>query len=124
MLNHTALARLFLIGLGIVGLYTAASEISPEGVSLIPCVLHAVTDVPCPGCGMTRACLALIHGHFADAWRYHPFSFLIIGLAVGMAFFPIWLKSAWTRCSPYTRNVITIGGIMLCLSLWIHQLFS
>ncbi len=124
MLNHTVLARLFLIGLGIVGLYTAASEISPEGVSLIPCVFHAVTDVPCPGCGMTRACLALIHGHFADAWRYHPFSFLIIGLAVGMAFFPIWLKSAWTRCSPYTRNVITIGGIMLCLSLWIHQLFT
>ena len=122
MLNHRALARLFLIGLGTIGLYTAASEIPLEGVALIPCVFHAVTDVPCLGCGMTRACLALIHGHFADAWRYHPFSFLIIGLVVGVAFFPIWLKNAWTRCAPRTRNVIAIGGIVLCLFVWIHKL--
>ena len=124
MFNHTSLSRLFLVGLAAVGLYTIVSEMSPTEVSLIPCIFHLVTDVPCPGCGMTRACLALTHGHFADAWHYHPFSFLVIGLAIGMAFFPIGLKNAWTRCSPVTRNIIAIGGIVLCLSVWIHKLWT
>ena len=122
MLNHTALSRLFLIGLGVVGLYTAVSGLVPKEVSLIPCVFHSLTDLVCPGCGMTRACLALTQGQFTDAWHYHPFSFLIVGLAVVAAFFPIWLKKAWARCSPVTQNVIAVGGIVLCLSIWIHKL--
>ena len=124
MFNHTFLARLFLIILGVIGFYTAASEIPPKAISLIPCIFHLVTDVPCPGCGMTRACLALTHGDFADAWRYHPFSFLIVGAAIGMAFFPIGLKNLWRRCSATTRNVITIGGIVLCLSAWLNKLWT
>ena len=122
MFNHILLARLFLIGLGVVGVYTTISETSPAEVSLIPCILHLVTDIPCPGCGMTRACIALAQGHFADAWRYHPFSYLIIGLAIGSAFFPMLLKNTWTCCSPSTRNTIAIGGIVLCLSTWIYKL--
>jgi hypothetical protein len=124
MFNHTFLARLFLIGLSVVGIYTTISEISPADVSLIPCILHLVTDVPCPGCGMTRACLALTQGHFADAWRYHPFSYLIIGLTIGSAFFPMWLKNAWTHCSSITRNTIAVGGVVLCLSIWIYKLWA
>ena len=124
MFNHTFLARLFLIGLSVVGIYTTISEISPADVSLIPCILHLVTDVPCPGCGMTRACLALTQGHFADAWRYHPFSYLIIGLTIGSAFFPMWLKNAWTHCSSITRNTIAVGGVVLCLSTWIYKLWA
>lgn len=123
MFDPVLLARLFLIGLGVVGLYTARSEISSEEISLMPCMFHLVTDIPCLGCGMTRACLALTHGHFADAWRYHPFSFFIIGLAIGTAFFPVWVKNAWSRCSLLTRHVITIGGIVLCFFVWIHKLW-
>lgn len=124
MFNHTFLARLFLIGLGVVGVYATISEMSPAEISLIPCILHLVTDIPCPGCGMTRACIALTHGHFADAWRYHPFSYLIIGLAIVSAFFPMWLKNTWICCSPSTRNTIAIGGIVLCLSIWIYKLWT
>lgn len=123
MFNHIFLARLFLIGLGIVGIYTTILEIPPAEISLIPCILHLVTDIPCPGCGMTRACIALTHGHFADAWHYHPFSYLIIGLAIGSAFIPTWLKSTWIRCSSVSQNTIAIGGIVLCLSIWIYKLW-
>ena len=124
MFNYIFLARLFLVGLGVVGVYTTISEMSPAEISLIPCILHLVTDIPCPGCGMTRACIALTHGHFADAWRYHPFSYLIIGLAIGSAFFPTWLKNAWTRCSSVIQNTIAISGIVLCLSIWIYKLWT
>ena len=124
MFNHTSLSRLFLIGLGVVGLYTAASGLPSKEVSLIPCIFHSLTDLVCPGCGMTRACIALVHGQFGVAWSYHPFSFLIVGLAIAAAFFPLWLKNIWARCSPAIQNVIAIGGIVLCLSIWIHKLWT
>ncbi len=127
MVNYIFLARVFLIGLAVVAIYTAVSEKSPDDVSLIPCIFHSVTDVPCPGCGMTRGCLALTHGHFATAWRYHPFSFLIVGLAIGIAFFPLQIKNAWFNYSKNTRNFIIIFGIMLCLSVWmlkVKNIFS
>jgi hypothetical protein len=124
MVNHIFLARLFLIGLAVVGIYTVVSEKSPDEVTLIPCIFHSVTDVPCPGCGMTRACLALTHAHFAEAWRYHPFSFLVAGLAVGVTFFPLRLRNAWTYFSLKTRNLIIIFGIVFCLSVWIFKLIN
>lgn len=124
MFNHTFLARLFLIGLGAVGLYTAVSEISPTEVTLIPCIFHSVTDIPCAGCGMTRACVALVQGKFGTAWNYHPFSFLVVGLAIAVAFFPVRLKNTWTRHSPITRNLVVIGGIILCLSIWLIKIYS
>ena len=98
-----------------------ASDKSPDEVSLIPCVFHSVTDMPCPGCGMTRACLALTHAHFAEAWHFHPFSFVIVGLAFGMAFFPTQVKNTWSGYPLKTRNFILIIGIMLCLSVWMMK---
>ncbi|RKU30459.1 hypothetical protein C6499_06235 [Candidatus Poribacteria bacterium] len=122
MFNNTSLARLLLIGLGVIGLYTAMSEISPAEVTLIPCIFHSVTDIPCPGCGMTRACVALVQGKFSVAWSYHPFSFFIIGLAIAGAFFPVRLKNTWIRHSPVTRNLIVISGVILCLSIWLIKI--
>jgi hypothetical protein len=36
--------------------------------------------VPCPGCGLTRATLALLHGDFRGALHLHPLVFLITPL--------------------------------------------
>lgn len=124
MFNNTSLSRLLLIGLGVIGLYTAISGISPAEVTLIPCIFHSVTDIPCPGCGMTRACVALVQGRFGTAWNYHPFSFLLVGLAIATAFFPVWLKNSWTCRSSGTQNLVVIGGIILCVSIWVLKIYS
>ena len=89
MVNHILIARIFLIGLVVIAIFAAVTAQSPDEVSLIPCVFHTVTDVPCPGCGMTRACLSITHGQFTDAWRYHPLSFLILGIAYCSSNLPI-----------------------------------
>ncbi len=36
------------------------------------CVIKAMTGLPCPGCGLTRAYVALFRGHLRDAFFYHP----------------------------------------------------
>lgn len=37
-----------------------------------PCLLHKFTGLYCPGCGGTRAFLALIRGHVLMSLYYHP----------------------------------------------------
>ena len=41
------------------------------------CPVRAVTGVPCPGCGMTRAMLSMGQGHLGQAFRLNPFSFFV-----------------------------------------------
>lgn len=36
------------------------------------CVFKSLTGIPCPGCGGTRAVLALAKGHLTDSILYHP----------------------------------------------------
>ncbi|MBD3920540.1 DUF2752 domain-containing protein [Paenibacillus sp. PR3] len=43
----------------------------------IPCVFHLVTGLYCPGCGITRAALSLLHGQVAQALRYNPLVFTL-----------------------------------------------
>lgn len=124
MVNHILIARIFLIGLAAIAIYTVASAKTPDDVDLIPCVFHSITDVPCPGCGMTRACLSITHGNLTDAWRYHPLAFVLVGLSLGFAFFPTSLMAAWNRQSNKTKNLISISGIVICLSVWLMKLRS
>ncbi len=37
-----------------------------------PCVFYSGFGFYCPGCGGTRAVLALLHGRFLEALWYHP----------------------------------------------------
>ena len=38
----------------------------------LACPLRAATGIPCPLCGMTRACVAAVHGHLGDVARVQP----------------------------------------------------
>ena len=42
------------------------------------CPVVFITGLPCPGCGMTRAVLCLMHLDFAGAWQMHPFVYVLL----------------------------------------------
>jgi hypothetical protein len=48
---------------------------------LASCPNRAMTGIPCPGCGLTRASLALLSGDLAGALHWHPLVFLLLPLA-------------------------------------------
>ena len=56
----------------------------PGGLPITLCWFHAVTGLPCPGCGLTRSLASLSHGHLGDAFRYHPFGLVLYALFVGL----------------------------------------
>ena len=48
----------------------------------IPCIFHKITNLYCPGCGITRCLFAVLQGDFKKAFRYNQLFFII---------FPFWL---------------------------------
>lgn len=44
----------------------------------LPCPLRTMTGIPCPGCGLTTAAVALVRGQFDAAFHANP---VIFGLA-------------------------------------------
>ena len=56
------------------------------------CVFHAVTGIPCPACGSTRAVIALAHGDIGRALALNPLATTAIvvgGAACVLA--PFWV---------------------------------
>ena len=52
-------------------------------VADLSCIIKTLTGISCPGCGMTRACLALLRLDFSAALYYHPLSiYLIIAIPI------------------------------------------
>lgn len=44
----------------------------------IPCPIYTVTGLKCPGCGVTRMCMALMELDFYGAFRCNPMLFLLL----------------------------------------------
>ena len=56
------------------------------------CPLRTMTGIPCPFCGMTRACIAGIHGHVGASLAFNPAGILVLALAVALFLRPAWLR--------------------------------
>jgi hypothetical protein len=41
----------------------------------IPCIFNYATGMQCPGCGLTRASMAILRGDFAAAFTFNPLIF-------------------------------------------------
>lgn len=83
--NNTITSRATIVLILFIGLSVfmllALHEWLPGGNSIpLPvCPLHHLTGLYCPGCGTTRAVLALMHGDLYSAFRYNPlFIFIVI----------------------------------------------
>ncbi len=66
---------------------------------LLPaCPFKVLTGYPCATCGLTRCCIALSEGHWAEAFHWHPAACALALLAPLAAGWDLW--RAW-RDRPY-----------------------
>ncbi|GGN82675.1 hypothetical protein GCM10010112_60310 [Actinoplanes lobatus] len=92
----------------------------------LPCLLRTLTGVPCPGCGMTTAAVALVRGQVETAFQANP---LIFGLAAFTAVAGplVALRAAGVLQPPRSwssarrRQVGWLAGLT-ALASWIFQL--
>lgn len=57
-----------------------------------PCPIAILLRFPCPGCGMTRACRALLQCQFAQAFHFHAMIYLWLPLAIYFGIFRYFLQ--------------------------------
>lgn len=74
------------------------------------CPFYAITGVPCPGCGLTRAGISLLQLDFAGAFALNPAIYLV-ALTAGFALLSLLLKKTWhTQVWPYGAMMV---GVLL-----------
>ena len=94
------------------------------GASLCPFAL--VTGVPCPGCGLGRATIALLSGRPADAFRCHPLVFAALpALAAALASRTAWARPLLRRsdAARAERAVTAIAAALFVsfIAVWIAR---
>jgi len=119
----TTLASLLLdrrVALGVTVVAAAQVAAVSAGVGGWPCAFKAATGIPCPGCGLTRASVALLRGEFAAAFGAHAFApVLLLGLAAlaVAALLPAAPRAAFAglveRFERRTRASYVLVGAML-----------
>lgn len=48
-----------------------------DGLGVDICLMHRLTGLSCPGCGLTRSITCITHGELSKAAAYHPFGLII-----------------------------------------------
>ena len=106
-------ARIVLLGL------TYALFIQCTGLG-IPCVFRLVTGYRCPGCGMTHAAMALIHGQPKTAFRENPLSLSVVPLLLlyGAYRAEVYIRTARTDFRKW--EIVFLGVLwVVVLAFWL-----
>lgn len=84
------------------------------------CPFWNLTGHPCPGCGLTRSFVCLAHGHFVDAFRWHPLGPLLFG---GTLLYLVSTLAGWKWPFPNRIAVALIVSLLVCWSLRLGGVF-
>lgn len=88
------------------------------------CTFRRLTDLPCPGCGMTRAFISLAHGRLADAWSFNPAALVFFAVVVFQIPYRIFQISRIRRGLAEHRFVafdhwVLVGVVVILLVQWV-----
>lgn len=76
------------------------------------CWFKRLTGLGCPGCGLTRSVICLVHGNFLGAWDFNPGGYLFLLLIVVQ--FPYRIAQIWRiHCgfAPWCLTNATLGAV-------------
>lgn len=112
--------RALAVVIGVVVVVLAAFVLYQHGPCAVwfpGCLFHRWTGLECPGCGMTRATYAALHGRFGEALRFNPLGMIAVpALGVWMGIqLPAWLRGEEPafRCRAGRRGAWWLVGIVL-----------
>ncbi len=94
---------------GSLAMLALCAALPPDGAGIPVCLFRAMTGLPCPGCGLTRALSSLIQGHAGAAFSYHPFAFVFLPLFATLAAFNFLPQASRRRgealCAAHDRGI-------------------
>lgn len=90
------------------------------------CAFRFFTGIDCPGCGMTRCFVSMVHGQWAQAWRFHPWGvvfYLFLCAQIPYRLFQIYRISTNREpiVIPYWTEGL-VGFLLLYFIQWFFRL--
>lgn len=84
----------------------------------VPCPFHAVTGLWCPGCGVTRMCLALLRLDISGAWKANPVLLLLLPLLGGLLGYRAVVYVRRGSVPTARWETLVWSGLAVVLLLW------
>lgn len=101
----------------IIGLlYFILTELTPLR---IPCMFRLITGYACPGCGITRLFMALLHGDISLAFSQNPVVFVLLPVWAAAALIRIFLNPSWMAKGSKAEKLFLFAtvGILLAFAV-------
>lgn len=105
-----------------------AAFVWPRGENGTICTFKRLAGVSCPGCGMTRAVVAIVDGHWADSARYHLFGFVAAAVVFGLWAYGV---ASFYKPSPPILSLVglktaVVAGVVLAayLAYWVLRILN
>jgi hypothetical protein len=107
----------------VVALTAALSALLLSGVIACPSAL--LLRIACPGCGMTRATLALASGRLADAIALHPAAPLAVP-ALALCLGAVAVRYVRTASAAFPRWTLPLLGVAaaVTVAVWTARLLG
>ena len=83
----------------------------------IPCIFKKITGLRCPGCGVSRMCMALLRFDFVQAAKYNIFVLSLIPFILPLAIYKmvVFIKSGITKNTLFEKIFYPIVFV-LCIA--------
>lgn len=102
------------VAAGVVIGATTLSVRDPRTSAYLPCPLHAVTGMWCPGCGATRAFGDLVRGDLPSAMSSNVVAVVLLG--VGVLTWGLWVRSRIRGTALATPPVWVIASAVVAVA--------
>jgi len=104
---------------GLLALATACF-LSPQHIADGPviCPFRRLTGLPCPGCGLTRSFVYLVHGWWRDALLANPFGPVLVALVLALSVAVVAARVR-RRPSPDLDRVVRMSWLRPVLIAWL-----
>ena len=81
----------------------------------LPCPIHLATGLWCPGCGVSRMCLALLELDPAAAWSWNPGLMLLLPLlaVLGVRAAVRYVRTGQTRPARWEQVLMVLMAVFL-----------
>ena len=116
---YRRLRHVFLISLAVLCVAVLLLILSLNGLR-IPCVFNKITGLSCPGCGNTRAVMALFHLDIVKAFSYNllfPIEFFYIGWVYIFSAFNYIKKKSFSYQTPFKYLDYFVFGAVVVWSV-------
>lgn len=128
MLDAFKRYKLLILSLGISLGYLIALVYPKLILQFTFCPFKSFYGIPCPACGLSRASIQLINGHWLEAFQMNPLVYLVhpvlLGIAL-LAFIDYFTNTRYlTRCftARWSRYIVGIILFLLLFNMgWNYQ---